>query len=84
MTITTLANICGVRILRKRYVDTHTKMGLLPVRCAVCGKDIDDGERYSLITNRCVLFPNVMVHDSHFGTDEENELLIRNIMTKKR
>lgn len=83
MVITTVATIFGIRVIRKQYVDMHTKLGLCPNLCVVCGRDIDDGERYSLLTNKgSVLFENVLVHDSHFGSDSENEILIRDIIRK--
>ena len=80
MAITTVATLFGVRILRKQYVDAHTKLGLCQSRCVVCGKYIEDGDMYSLLTNGGVLFQNVLVHDSHFGSDDENEILVRDIM----
>lgn len=80
MVISTVATLFGVRILRKPYVDAHTKMGLYPSCCPVCGKYIKDGDTCSLLTNGGVLFENVIVHDSHFGSDDENENLIRNMM----
>ena len=71
-----------IDIHRSRYVDMHTKIGVCPIRCAVCNKYIDDGERYSLLTCGNKLFPNVMVHDSHFGSDIENMNMIRCIMER--
>ena len=79
---TTIETPFGIDVHRSQYVDMHTKFGVYPSRCAVCNKYIIDGERYSLLTCGDKLFHNVLVHDSHFGSDTENMDLIRYIMKK--
>ena len=62
---TEFAIVEGITTFRVQLMDNHERFGLPVKVCAVCGRDIDEGEEISLLVNGCVLFPNVWVHDTH-------------------
>lgn len=57
--------INGIKIFRYQLIDNHTKDRLPIKTCAICQKDIKDGDEISLIMNNDKLFPNIRIHDSH-------------------
>ena len=55
-----------VNVYRNKMVARGSWNRFNPRYCALCEREIDDGEEVSLLMCNGVLFPNIWVHDNHF------------------
>lgn len=62
--------INGIKVFRYRLIDNHTQWKLPVKICAICQKEIKDGDKVSHIMNNNKLFPNIFIHDSHLIIDK--------------
>lgn len=74
--------IYGVRVFRNSMVATGGSDRFDPRYCAICEQEIVDGEKVSLLMCNGELFPNVWVHDEHFGDKEQHHASMVRYLTR--
>ena len=72
--------INNIKIYRYQLIDNHTQLKLSTKICVICGKEIKDCEKISLLANNNRLFPNVWIHDSHIINKYNAKLTIKYII----